>query len=219
MKAFNFFLIFSFALIFIQCKGKTEQKNISNIEPDEELSSQEEEEDGTIFVTVYDYYTNRVMEDVQIEIQTNGITTGHDRTNVDGKATLTTVDSDNEYTFRKQGFTHQSIQFTNYEDIVKLYVHLKPKVDNTSPTMNINGAVYNSAGDPISNAVIRSDGSNTRSQQDGSYSLDIQNQEVAFPLEFIKGTVTGSLSINVNEDTTLVDVFIDGFTVDTTSIK
>ena len=217
MKAFNIFLIFSLALILIQCKGKTDQKDISNIEPDEELISQEDE--GTIFVTVYDYYTNSAMENVQIEIKVNGRTSGHDTTNVDGEATLTTVDSNTEYIFRKLGFTHQSIQFTDYEDIDKLYVHLKLKEDNISSTININGTVRNSFGDPISNAVVSSDGRNTRSRQKGSYSLDIQNNASAFPLDFVKGGVTGGLSININEDTIIVDVFIDGFTVDTTSLK
>ncbi len=216
MKVLNFFLFFSFALIFIQCKEKTVQKNTSNNEPDKEMSGTKDGD--TISVIVYDT-KNSPMNDVQIEIQTGGVTTGHDRTNADGEATLMRVASEKKYTFIKQGFTSQLIQFNNYENIKKLHVHMKPKMSHTPPSMNINGHIFDSSGNAIDSVIVRSNDRITISQSGGFYSFNIISADGIFPLNFEKGSVNGGLSMNINEDTVIVDVFIDGFTPETDPVK
>ena len=56
-------------------------------------------DNDTIAVTVYNYYNNSTMGDVQIEIHRRGVTTGNDTTNLQGEATLTKVESDKKYAF------------------------------------------------------------------------------------------------------------------------
>ena len=89
---------------------------------------------------------------------------------------------------------------------------MKPSGGTGSDSMNINGIVYNHDGQPISNVTVRSGGTIATSGQHGHYSINIQNQEESIPLSFSNGSINAGMSININEDTAMVDVFIDGFT-------
>lgn len=216
MKTFKYYLIFSFALIFVQCKEKADPKSTPTIDQEEQMIPTEVQD--TISVTVYDN-NNRTLGNVVIEILQKGVSIGQVRTNSNGNATLTTVETANDYTFSKDSFHSQSIRFMDFNNLHGLNVYLKPNADPSSPVVNISGIVSNTNGQVVNNVTIRSNTSSTVSQQDGSYSLDIRSQEVTFPITYIQGDISGALRMKVNQDTILVDVFIDGFTNDTTSTK
>lgn len=215
MKTFKYYLIFSFALIFVQCKEKTDPKSTATIDQEEQMIPPEE---GNISVTVYDYNNNNTMEDVEIlevQIESDTIYT----TNTKGIAMLTSVKIKNDYTFSKQDFISQTIRFVDCNQLDTLNVYLKRGIDSTSSQVNMGGRIFNSSGNPISNVTVISNKDTTYSQRDGSYSFEIQSQEGTFPIIYNKDGINGALQMKVNQDTILVDVFIDGFTNDTTPTK
>ena len=218
MKTLNFYLIFSFAVLFIQCKEKVDQNIDSNVELEEQVISPDDQSD--ISVTIYDYIDSRALNDVVIiAINQRGDTISLDTTGLNGNATLTNVQALTDYTFSKGGFLSQTIQFLDYNKLNEINVYLKPDVGLVSPTVNVRGIVSNSVGLPVGNVVVSSNKSTSRSQSDGFYSLDIQGKSNTFPLNYIQGNINGALRMKVNEDTVIVDVFIDGFTNDTITVK
>ncbi len=216
MKTFKYSFVF-FALLFIQCKEKTAQKEIPDTKPAEELNSPDDQ--GTISVTVLDYYDKSPMKEVDIEIEKGGVSLGHDKTNLQGNVTLKSVDRENDYVFKKAGFTPQTIRFDVYQKIDALTLYLKPEDDPSLSMINIRGIVSNKDGQSAKNVSVRSTGVTTQTHSNGFYSLDIQRPEGTFPLGYFQGDINGSLRMDVAEDTVIIDIFIDGFTNDSILIK
>ena len=217
MKTLNFNLILLCALLFFQCKEKTDENSISNTEPEVELK--DPEQGGKIMVKVKQYDGMRGIGDVDIEILQDSVTIGRDTTDLRGDATLTNVETVNEYLFLKEGYTSQSIRFIDFYEINEMNVYLKPSSGTPSSTQNVSGTVYDSARNPVDNVTVASDGRTVQSQNGGKYSLDIVSRDGTFPIHYYQDDVNAALRMKVDEDTVLVDVFIDGFSNDSIFVK
>ena len=185
MKTLKFYLIFAFAfaLLFIQCKEAV-------------LSSR-------ITVTVKNYNTENAIQGVKI-IGPNTVI----NTNQDGNATLNGVTSGNNYIFSKKDFLTQTIQFENSNSLNKLNIYLKPDVGAI-----VRGTIYNEDDQTVEGVTVSDGNNNTTSDRYGDYSLQTnQNRGEAFTISYNKDGTDGILKMKVDQDTVIVDVFIDGFT-------
>lgn len=230
MKTFKFYLILLLALIFIQCNVKTINQT-TPVPNDEEIVIRElideqeaivvnqpialaaniPEEYDTISITVKNYNDKSAIGEVEIEVLSEGVTISRDTTDLRGQAILSNVKTMNEYLFSKKEFSSQRINFVDFNKINKIDVYLKPQGVNSSDSTNVRGVVYDTAGKPCDNVTVKSNGKTVTTKDGGKYSLDILRLEGAVPLDYLQGEINGSLRLNADEDSIMVDVFIDGF--------
>ena len=116
--------------------------------------------------------------------------------------------SGNNYIFSKKDFLTQTIQFENSNSLNKLNIYLKPDVGAI-----VRGTIYNEDDQTVEGVTVSDGNNNTTSDRYGDYSLQTnQNRGEAFTISYNKDGTDGILKMKVDQDTVIVDVFIDGFT-------
>jgi hypothetical protein len=123
-----------------------------------------------------------------------------------------TINSTDTYTISKANFLNQNVKFDNYFYLKKSDFYLKSST-NTSNKIHLKGSVKNGDGNTISNVKIKCAGVEVY-LADGKYSLDIPRTNQDYSLEFENGFEPSQIvkmTLNTNQDSVIVDVFIDGF--------
>ena len=230
MKTFKFYLILLLALILIQCNVKTinqptpvpsdeetvirelmdEQEDIVANQPIAMAANMPEEND-TILIEVKNYESNLAMGEVKIEVKRDDITISNTTTDNKGEAIVSNVNATNEYIFSKENFSSQRISFVDFNTIDRINVYLKPQGGNSSDSTNVSGFVYNKEGKACNDVTVKFNGKTVTTKDRGKYSLNILRPEGVDTLDYSQGEINGSLKLNAEEDSIMVDVFIDGF--------
>ncbi len=170
-----------------------------------------------IAITVKDYYTKKPLAEVRVVLHNGGVSTPVDTTALDGKCTLTNVTSQDSFDFIKPGYEDLEIVFEDFNDLASANFYLK----SSTPPLELRclkGTVHNAGGATIENVLVFSGTDTTKTDKYGAYRLPIsipQHTEVTY----YKNALGAKIKINVEQDTAIVDVFIDGITLDSINTK
>lgn len=163
--------------------------------------------DEYISTTIKDYQTKSALSGVSIKIGEELICTS----NESGSCDLTDINSSNTYTLSKANYLSQSVKFDNYSFLSKSDFYLKSSTQPFSK-IHLKGAIKKGDGGSINNISIKAGGKVVQ-LQDGKFSIDISKSS-AYSLEFVNGfdpSQVVKMTLNTNQDSVIVDVFIDGF--------
>lgn len=160
------------------------------------------------------------LDMVVISLFNGNLASPIDTTKINGTATLPEVIDSNKYSFQKNGYIAPLIRFDAIDNLDSLYVFLTNSFNNRDTTL-LTGVVNNALNNKIYNARVESGIHYTYSDTNGIYSLWVPTgiKSNNYPISYIKDGVTAKIEVDAKQDTVAVDVYIDGFSIDTVNVK
>ncbi len=201
MKYFNLLLFFLFFLLLMN-------SNCHN--PDGPGNSGERiHVNGTIRLRIQYKWTSRPVEGAEIIKVTGTTTIKLNPTDQNGHCIVSNIKYGDKLICAKSGELGQSIflfDFSNLDGVTLFF-----KSSSTSFTdINILGYVFDKNGNPVQDVTVESGTLKVLTDSTGLYKLILPNGGHPYDLKFTQGTVSSSIKIGADQDTALVDVYING---------